>query len=56
MGVWEDHTWHELNVRYPEEMYHFNRRADLWRVPRARDGAAGGGPVYPGAGARGPGP
>ena len=33
MGEWEDHTWHELNVRYPEEMYNFNRRADLWRVP-----------------------
>ena len=35
MGEWEDHTWHELNVRYPEEMYNFNRRADLWRVPGA---------------------
>ena len=35
MGEWEDHTWHELNVKYPEEMYNFNRRADLWRVPGA---------------------
>ena len=35
MGPWEDHTWHELNVKYPEEMYNFNRRADLWRVPGA---------------------
>ena len=35
MGQWEDHTWHELNVKYPEEMYNFNRRADLWRVPGA---------------------
>lgn len=35
MGEWENHTWHELNVNYPEEMYHFNRRADLWRVPGA---------------------
>lgn len=35
MGEWEDHTWHELNVKYPEQMYHFNRRADLWRVPGA---------------------
>ena len=32
MGVWEDHPWHELNKQYPEEMYHFNRRVDLWRV------------------------
>ena len=32
MGVWEDRTWHELNVQYPEEMYHFNRRVDLFRV------------------------
>ena len=32
MGVWEDHPWHELNVQYPEEMYHFNRRVDLFRV------------------------
>ena len=20
MGQWEDHTWHELNVKYPEDM------------------------------------
>ena len=32
MGVWEDHPWHELNKLHPEEMYHFNRRVDLWRV------------------------
>lgn len=35
MGQWEDHTWHELNVKYPEDMYKFNRRADLWRIPGA---------------------
>lgn len=35
MGEWEDHPWQELNVKYPEEMYHFNRRADLWRIPGA---------------------
>ena len=23
---------HELNKQYPEEMYHFNRRVDLWHV------------------------
>ena len=32
MGVWENHTWHELNKAYPQEMYHFNRRVDLWHV------------------------
>lgn len=32
MGVWEDHPWHALNKLHPEEMYHFNRRVDLWRV------------------------
>ena len=32
MGVWEDHPWHELNKLHPEEMYHFNRRVDLWHV------------------------
>ena len=32
MGVWEDRTWHELNVQYPEEMYRFNRRVDLFHV------------------------
>lgn len=32
MGVWEDHPLHELNKLHPEEMYHFNRRVDLWRV------------------------
>lgn len=32
MGVWEDHPWHGLNKLHPEEMYHFNRRVDLWRV------------------------
>ena len=32
MGEWEDHPWHELNKQHPEEMYHFNRRVDLWRV------------------------
>ena len=35
MGEWEEHPWHELNTKYPEEMYNFNRRADLWRVPGA---------------------
>ncbi len=35
MGEWEDHPWHELNVKYPEEMYNFNCRADLWRIPGA---------------------
>ena len=48
MGEWEDHTWHELNVRYPE--------GRPVACAGGRDGAAGGGPVYPGAGARGPGP
>ena len=32
MGVWEDQPWHELNKQYPQEMYHFNRQLDLWRV------------------------
>ena len=32
MGVWEDHPWHELNKLHLEEMYHFNRRVDLWHV------------------------
>ncbi len=35
MGAWENHTWHELHVKFPEQMYNFNRRADLWRVEGA---------------------
>lgn len=33
MGEWENRTWHELNLAYPEEMYNFNRRLDRWQIP-----------------------
>ena len=47
MGVWENHTWHELNKAYPQEMYHFNRRVDLWHVEDGETAQGDSGPARP---------
>ena len=37
LGVWEHRAWGEIYRRWPEEMEHFSRRPDLWRLEGAED-------------------
>ena len=37
LGAWERRSWGEISRRWPEEMEHFARRTDLWRVEGAED-------------------
>lgn len=40
VGAWEHRTWGEIQRRWPEEMLHFSRRPDLWRVEGAETAEA----------------
>lgn len=40
VGAWEHRTWGEIQRRWPDEMVHFSKRPDLWRVEGAETAEA----------------